>query len=212
MTETENNEVDPREEAPGANDAADTANASDGARVTDVPLEEQLGARDAEIAELKERVMRQLAETENVRRRLEKEKQDAGAYAMTSFARELLAVADNLRRALAAVPVGARSDQSLSGFLVGVEMTEKELLKAFGKFGIVKVEAEGQRLNPNLHQAMVEIPTADAEPGTVVQVMQDGYQIKDRLLRPALVGVAKAPDGGGDPSRPPSGSTIDTTA
>ena len=211
MTNTEHDETDPRETSEDAAAQAQ-AEATGNAPVAEVPLEEQLAARDAEIADLKERVVRQLAETENVRRRLDKEKQDAGAYAMTNFARELLAVADNLRRALSVVPDAARSDPSLSGFLVGVEMTEKELLTAFGKFGIVKVEAQGERLNPNLHQAMVEIPTAEAEPGTVVQVMQDGYQIKERLLRPALVGVAKAPDGGGETAPPPSGSTIDTTA
>ncbi|WP_454559083.1 nucleotide exchange factor GrpE [Parapedomonas caeni] len=154
--------------------------------------EDALAKAQAEVADLKDRLLRQAAETENVRRRLEKEKQDASAYALTSFARDLLGVADNLRRALDAVPESARADAGLATVLTGVEMTERELLNVFGKFGIAQIEALGQKLDPNRHQAMMEVPTPDAEPGTVVQVLQAGYVIKDRLLRPAMVGVAKA--------------------
>lgn len=154
--------------------------------------DEALAKALAEVADLKDRLLRQAAETENVRRRLEKEKQDASAYALTGFARDLLGVADNLRRALDAVPESARADAGLATVLTGVEMTERELLNVFSKFGIAQIEALGQKLDPNKHQAMMEVPTAEAEPGTVVQVLQAGYVIKDRLLRPAMVGIAKA--------------------
>ncbi|WP_374940219.1 nucleotide exchange factor GrpE [Pedomonas mirosovicensis] len=153
-------------------------------------------------------MLRQMAETENVRRRLEREKQEAGAYAVTSFARDILAVADNLRRALDAVPEAARADQAVANVITGIEMTEREVFNVFNKYGIAQVEALGQKLDPNKHQAMLEIPTNDAEPGTVVQVLQTGFVIKDRLLRPALVAVAKPTEGG---SAAP-GAQVDTNA
>lgn len=175
------------------------------------PADEQAAQLAAELAELKDRLLRQIAETENMRRRLEREKQDAGAYAISGFARELLGVADNLRRALAAVPESARGDAGVNTVIVGVEMTEKELLGAFGKAGISKIEALGQKLDPNKHQAVAEVPTADAEAGTIVQLLQDGYVIKDRLLRPAMVAVAKAADGAA-PAPASPGSSVDTSA
>jgi molecular chaperone GrpE len=134
------------------------------------------------------------AETQNVRRRLEAEKQQASAYAVTGFARDMLAIKDHLDRALAAVSDELRSDQTAANFLAGIEATARELDAVFSRNGIARVEAKGQTLDPHKHQAMVEIPTADAEPGTIVEEMQAGYMIKDRLLRPALVGVAKKPD------------------
>lgn len=167
--------------------------------------EDELAAAQAEAASLKDQLLRQMAETENVRRRLEREKQDAGAYAVTSFARDILAVADNLRRALDAVPEAARADQAVANVITGIEMTEREVFNIFNKYGIAQVEALGQKLDPNKHQAMLEIPTNDAEPGTVVQVLQTGFVIKDRLLRPALVAVAKAADAA-------PGSSVDTNA
>ena len=167
--------------------------------------EDELAAAQAEAASLKDQLLRQMAETENVRRRLEREKQDAGAYAVTSFARDILAVADNLRRALDAVPEAARADQAVANVITGIEMTEREVFNVFNKYGIAQVEALGQKLDPNKHQAMLEIPTNEAEPGTVVQVLQTGFVIKDRLLRPALVAVAKPLDGA-------PGSTVDTNA
>lgn len=159
---------------------------------TPPPQEDETAALRAEVAELKDRLLRQAAETENVRRRLEKDKQDASAFAAAGFARDILAVADNLRRALDAVPEAARTDPAVETIITGIEMTERELLSVFNKHGIAVIEAMGAKLDPNRHQAMVEIPTNDAEPGTVVQVLQSGYVIKDRLLRPALVAVAKA--------------------
>lgn len=151
-----------------------------------------LAEKDEEIASLKDRLLRAAAETENVRRRLEKEKQDAQAYAATGFARDLLAVADNLRRALDAVPQGIREHDEVKPILTGIEMTERELNNVFQRHGISRIEAMGQKLDPHRHQAMMEIESADAEPGTIIQELQAGYVMKERLLRPALVGVAKA--------------------
>ncbi|QNM84122.1 nucleotide exchange factor GrpE [Sphingomonas sabuli] len=134
------------------------------------------------------------AETQNVRRRLEQEKQQAAAYASSTFARDMLAIKDNLDRALAAVSDELRGDKVASNFLAGIEATARELDAAFSRNGVTRIDAKGQKLDPHKHQAMVEIPTGDAEPGTIVEEMQAGYMLKDRLLRPALVGVAKSPD------------------
>jgi molecular chaperone GrpE len=133
------------------------------------------------------------AEVQNVRRRLEKDIQDARQYAATGFARDILSVADNLARALDHVPPEMREDEKLKNFLAGIEATQRELDKVFGLHGITRIAAQGLPLDPNQHQAMLEIPTDEVEPGTVVQEMQAGYMIKDRLLRPAMVGVAKKP-------------------
>lgn len=148
--------------------------------------------RDAEIAELKDRLLRAAAETENVRRRLEREKQDATAYAVTGFARDLLGVVDNLRRALDAIPADAREQEAVKTVVTGVEMTERELSNTLQRHGVTRIEAQGQKLDPNRHQAMIEVEHDEAEPGTIVQELQAGYMLKDRLLRPALVSVAKA--------------------
>ena len=134
------------------------------------------------------------AETQNVRRRMEKDVQDARAYAATGFARDILSVADNLARAIQAVPSELREDSKFKGLVTGVEATQRELDKVFVQHGISRIAAMGLPLDPNQHQAMMEVPTADAEPGTIVQEMQAGYMIKDRLLRPAMVGVARKPD------------------
>lgn len=134
------------------------------------------------------------AETQNVRRRLEKDIADARAYAVTGFARDILGIADNLARALDAVSEEMRGDEKLKNFIAGIEATQREIEKAFAAHGISRIAAMGLPLDPNQHQAMIEIPSADAEPGTVVQEMQAGYMIKDRLLRPAMVAVAKKPE------------------
>ena len=131
------------------------------------------------------------AETQNVRRRLEKEIQDARNYAATGFARDILSVADNLARALDHVPAELRESEQAKGFIAGIEATQRELEKVFGQNGITRIASTGMPLDPNQHQAMLEVPTDDAEPGTIVQEMQAGYMIKDRLLRPAMVAVAK---------------------
>ena len=152
------------------------------------PLAEQaarIAELEAEAQTLRDERLRALAEVENMRRRSERERREASRYGATALARDLLGVADNLRRALAS----GGSD----GLLEGVEMVERELGAAFARHHIARIEAEGERFDHNRHQAMFEMETADAEPGTVVQVVQDGYLLHDRLLRPAMVGVAKAP-------------------
>lgn len=147
-----------------------------------------------ELEEVRQHVLYAQAETQNVRRRLEAEKQTASTYAATAFARDTLSVKDNLERALAAIGDDLRRDDRLKALVAGIEATGRELDSVFHRHGISRVESLGQALDPNKHQAMVEIPSDEAEPGTIVQEMQPGYLIKDRLLRPALVGVAKKPD------------------
>ena len=154
--------------------------------------EERYAMLEAELAEAKQSILYAQAETQNVRRRLEKDAQDARAYAATGFARDILSVADNLSRALDAIPAELREDEKLKGLVVGLEATGRELESVFQRNGITRIVSVGEPLDPNRHQAMIEIPSADAEPGTIVQEMQAGYLIKDRLLRPAMVGVAKA--------------------
>jgi molecular chaperone GrpE len=134
------------------------------------------------------------AEVQNVRRRLEKDIQDARAYAATGFARDVLSVWDNLSRAIDAIPAELHDDPRLKALVTGIEATQRELEKVFAQHGIVRIAAMGLPLDPNQHQAMLEVPSAEAEPGTVVQEMQSGWMIKDRLLRPAMVGVAKKAD------------------
>jgi molecular chaperone GrpE len=154
---------------------------------------DRLGELERELEEVRQHVLYAQAETQNVRRRLEQEKQNAAQYAATGFARDMLSVKDNLERALAAIPEDLRGDERMAGLVAGIEATGKELDSAFQRHGIVRVESLGQPLDPHLHQAMLEVPTDEAEPGTIVQEMQPGYTIKERLLRPALVGVAKKP-------------------
>lgn len=147
---------------------------------------------DLEIA--KQEVLYAKAETQNVRRRMEKDIADARTYAATGFARDILSVADNLARAIDAVPVELREDDKFKGLVAGIEATQRELDKVFGQHGISRIAAIGLPLDPNQHQAMMELPSDSHEPGTIVQEMQAGYMIRDRLLRPAMVVVAKQPD------------------
>jgi molecular chaperone GrpE len=154
---------------------------------------DRLSELERELEEVRQHALYAQAETQNVRRRLEQEKQLASAYAVTGFAREMLSVRDNLDRALAAVPEELRQDERINGLLTGIEATSRELDAVFQRNGITKIEALGQMLDPNRHQAMIEVPSDEAEPGAIVQEMQAGYMIKDRLLRPSLVGVAKKP-------------------
>jgi len=149
---------------------------------------------ESQLAAAQQEILYAQAETQNVRRRMEKEAADARQYAATGFARDILSVSDNLTRALEAIPEEMRSDEKMKGLIAGLEATGRELETVFGKNGITRIAAMGMQLDPNQHQAMVEIPSDDAEPGTIVQEMQAGFMIKDRLLRPAMVGVAKKPD------------------
>lgn len=147
---------------------------------------------ESEVADLKDKLLRAVAETENVRRRAQREKEDASKYAIQSFATEMVSVSDNLGRALDSVDEQTRStDEAVDNLCVGVEMTQRELLNAFERVGIKPIEAEGQRFDHNLHEAMFEIEDKDKPSGTVIQVIQPGYTIRDRLLRPAKVGVSK---------------------
>lgn len=155
---------------------------------------EELARLREELEVAKQDVLYARAETQNVRRRLEKDIADTRAYAATGFARDILSVADNLSRALTAIPADLREDERLKGLVAGIEATAREIDKVFASHGISRIAATGLPLDPNQHQAMIEIPSADAEPGTIVQELQAGYMIKDRLLRPAMVAVAKKPD------------------
>jgi len=170
----------------------DTVREETVADAPEVAENDRLQALEAELAEMKAAMLYAQAETQNVRRRLEKDAQDARAYAATAFARDMLSVSDNLERALQAIPNDLREDERFKNLVVGLEATGRELASVFERNGISRINALGEKLDPNRHQAMIELPTADAEPGTIVQEMQGGYMIKDRLLRPALVAVAKA--------------------
>ncbi len=183
---------------------------------------EEAAAADpvAEANELRDKLLRTLAEMENLRRRHSRELEDARKYAMAGFARDLLDVADNMRRALAAVPDEAREQNELvRNLLEGVDLTERSLLNAFDKHGVKKVTPErGEKFDHNRHQAMFEVPTADLPPGHIADVMQSGWVISDRLLRPAMVGVTKAapqaapPTGAANDSGEDRGRTVDTNA
>ena len=185
---------------PEADQAADDA-ASEGNRPAEggaeAAPEEARSPREAELQDTKERLLRALAETENLRRRTMRDLEEAHKYAISNFARELLEVADNLSRALDAVPTRAREDiEFVRNLADGIALTEKALLNAFERHQIAKVMPEiGDKFDHNRHQAMFEVATAEQLPGTVAQILQPGYTIADRLLRPAMVAVAKAPTG-----------------
>lgn len=169
-------------------------------------IESEVARLSAEAAEFKDKLLRTLADMENLRRRTEREVKDARDYALTSFARDLLAVADNFERALGAAPAELKENETAKGFIDGVDLTGRELAKVLEKHGIRKVEPHGQKFDPNLHQAMFEIPNADVPNGTVLQVLQPGFTIADRVLRPALVGVSK-----GGPKAPAEPVGVDKT-
>lgn len=163
---------------------------------------------EAEAAELKDRWVRTAAELENVRRRAERDKQDAANYAITRFARDILTVADYLRMALESIPADVREDGRINTLITGVELTEKELLSGFDRHGIEPVTpAKGDAFDPNRHQAMNEVETDEVPPGKVYQVIKSGYVLKDRLLRAAMVAVAKAPAGSRGDGEP--GASVD---
>lgn len=149
---------------------------------------------ERQLEEAKSKALYAAAETQNVRRRLEQELQQATSYAAAGFARDMLAIKDHLERALAAVGEDLRADKTASQFLAGIEATARELEAVFQRQGITRIKSVGEALDPHRHQAMMEMPSADAEPGTIIEEMQPGYMLKDRLLRPALVGVAKKND------------------
>jgi len=157
------------------------------------PVASPIAALEAEVADLKDKLLRTLADMENLRRRTEKEVRDAREYAITGFARDLLSVGDNLDRAVTAVPeeVRQQAEDALKSLIEGVDLTSRELAKTLEKHGVKKLSPLNGRFDPNVHQAMFELPNPEVPAGTVVQVLQDGYVIGERVLRPALVGVAK---------------------
>jgi molecular chaperone GrpE len=169
-------------------------------------------ALEREHAEMRDRLLRTLAEMENLRKRTEREVADARLYGMASFARDVLGVADNMRRALDAVPpdLRASAEAGMKALVDGVELTERELLKALEKNGVRQFTPQGEKFDPNVHQAIYEVPDASVPAGSIVQVVQPGYMIGERVLRPALVGVSK----GGPKVAPNSSSSNDnnTTA
>jgi molecular chaperone GrpE len=197
MTETGETSVDQANEEPAADEGGtQRAEASE----TEDAREPEL---KAELDDTRDRLLRALAELENLRRRKERELEDARKYAVTGFARELLDVADNLSRALDSIPPEARESDVLKNLIEGVAMTERALLASFERHRISKVVPEvGARFDHNLHQAMFEVATDQQPAGTVAQVMQPGYVIADRLLRPAMVAVAKAPAAAGRDEAP----------
>ena len=160
----------------------------------EVAEHDRVAELEAALEEANSKALYAAAEIQNVRRRLETEKQQAANYATTQFARDMLAIKDHLERALGAVSEELRDDKVASSFLAGMESTARELEAVFTRHGITRIAALGAQLDPHRHQAMMEIPDGDAEPGTIIQEMQPGYMLKDRLLRPALVGVARKPD------------------
>jgi len=157
-------------------------------------LEDSLAKLRTDLEVAQQDMLYAKAEVQNVRRRMEKDVADARAYAATGFARDVLSVSDNLARAVDAIPADLHDDPRLKALVTGIEATQRELEKVFAQHGIVRIAAKGLPLDPNQHQAMLEVPTSEAEPGTVVQEMQSGWMIRDRLLRPAMVAVAKKPD------------------
>lgn len=183
MSDEPNNNAEPLRD--------EVLNGEAGASESGATLEERLAAAEADAADAKDRALRALAETENVRRRAQREREDAGKYAAANFAKDLLNVADNLRRALDSLPDGQASDELTRNLLMGVAATERELLAAFERHGIRRIDPKGERFDHNFHQAIFEAENTGKPAGTVVQVLQPGYLMHERLLRPAMVGVAK---------------------
>jgi molecular chaperone GrpE len=193
--------ADPKTEQPAPEVAHDDATTDAAA----AELEAGQAALDglmAENAELKDRLLRTAAEVENVRKRGEREIADTRTYAIAGFARDMLAATDSLSRALAVVPAEVRehAEGTLKSLIEGIELTEREMQRLLAKHGVTPIEAQGLRFDPHKHQAMFEVPDPSQPEGTVVQVVQAGYAIRERVLRPALVGVAK---GGGKAGMPP---------
>ncbi len=165
---------------------------SEGTAAPTAAPEDQISQLETERDDLKDRLLRTLADMENLRRRTEREIADAKAYAVTSFARDLLGSADNLRRALESVPEAAPAgnEPALTALIEGVELTERDLLKTLERHGVRKIDPEGEKFDPNLHQAMFEAPDGAIAKGMVSKVVQSGYKIGERVLRPALVGIS----------------------
>jgi molecular chaperone GrpE len=157
------------------------------------PRDEEIVKLKEEAGQLKDQLLRTLAELDNLRKRAEREKAEATLYAATNFARDILPVSDNLSRALDMAHADALKEASepIRNLIAGVEVTNREMLNVFERHGIKRIDPKGEKFDPHLHQAVFEVPTRDEPPGTVVQVLQAGFSIGDRVLRPAMVGVAR---------------------
>lgn len=177
---------------------------------TEAPQIDPVEALTAENAELRDRLLRAVAEMENLRKRNERDVADTRSYAISGFARDMLSATDALQRALTMLPEEARNseDPTVKSLIEGIEMTEREMHRLLAKHGVTQIEAEGQKFDPHKHQAMFEVPDANTPEGTVVQVVQQGFAIGERVLRPAMVGVAK----GGPAAPPPNGEPVDKSA
>lgn len=195
-SESQTPESEGPEEASSAEEQAassETGDSEAGAPDIEAPDAEAVGGDEpSEVEMLKDRLLRAVAETENVRRRAEREKEETAKFAISNFARDLLPVADNLGRTLDNIPEQLREDETMKAFLEGVELTGRELVKAFEKHGITHIHPEGEKFDHNVHQAMFEVEDNEKPHGTVTQVVQSGYLIENRLLRPAMVGVSKS--------------------
>ena len=205
--DAENEDTPPDSEAPEETAAEEGEETETGAEETGEEAVEEL-TPEQQVEELNDKLLRALAEAENVRRRAEREKSDAAKYAITNFAREVLGVADNMERAMASVDLEARKkDPALEQLMVGLEMTEREMLSTFERFGIKPIEAMGEKFDHNLHEAMFELDDTSKPAGTVMQVVEAGYLLNDRLLRPAKVGVSKGGPKEPDATRAAEGAT-----
>jgi len=198
-------------EPPQENNPAETPNTETGeeqAQAEATP-EQLIEALMGENADIKDKLLRTMAEMENLRRRTEREKTDASKYAITSLAKDLLGIGDNLKRALDSVPADMRDAQAdeAKNLIEGVELTEREFQNILSRHQINKIDAKEQKFNPNFHQAMFEVPNADIPSGTVLEVVQDGYIIGERVLRPAMVGVSK-----GGPKSAPNAEAMEAAA
>lgn len=175
-----------------AETAAEDEVAAKAAGAEEAAMEDPVAALEAEVSSLKDQLLRAFAETENVRRRAQREREDAGKYAAVPLIRDLLGIADNLQRALEALPEeGSQEDEQVNNMITGVRMIERELLSVFERHKIEKLEPMGEPFDPHSHEALFELPDPSKPSGTVVQIMEPGYRLHDRLLRPARVGVAK---------------------
>ena len=194
----------PEDEKAAASAAATETQATEETTTTEVETPDPVEALKAENADLRDKLLRTVAEMENLRKRTEREVSDTRSYAIAGFARDMLTATDSLSRALLVLPAEARdnADAAMKSLIEGIELTEREMQRLLAVHGVKPIEAEGQKFDPHKHQAMFEVPDPTRPEGTVVQVVQTGYAIGDRVLRPAMVGVAK---GGGAAGAPPAG-------
>ncbi len=205
------------DETKKADAAAPDPNAQEGQAPAD--LEATIDTLKGQIGDLTDRLLRAHAEMDNLRKRAEREKEETSKYAITRFARDVVTVADNFERAVQAVPPGAaEQDSALKSLVEGVSMTEREFLNVLERYGVKRIAPKGEMFNPHQHQAMMEMQNLDVAPGTVLEVFQPGYLIEDRILRPAMVVVAKggpkaakpgeAPDSASGPDEAPAGDAV----